>query len=183
MHRTSPVTQVVAIGIGAALFFVLARFVAIPSPIPNTAIALQYAVLAVFAVLYGPIVGVFAGLIGHVLTDATGYSLWFSWEAATAVVGLVVGLLLLRNRIHEGEFGTSTIVRFNLAVVLGHAIAWLLVAPTGDVLIYAEPASKVFAQGVFAFAANSVLTCILGTLILAVYAKTRTKTGSLTLDQ
>lgn len=32
----SPVTQVVAIGIGAALFFVLGRFVAIPTPVPNT---------------------------------------------------------------------------------------------------------------------------------------------------
>lgn len=33
----------VAIGIGAALFFVLGRFVAIPSPVPNTNISLQYA--------------------------------------------------------------------------------------------------------------------------------------------
>ena len=35
----------VAVGIGAALFFVLGRFVAIPSPVPNTNISLQYAVL------------------------------------------------------------------------------------------------------------------------------------------
>lgn len=75
MNRTSPVTQVVAIGIGAALFFVLGRFVAIPSPIPNTSINLQYGVLAVFAVLYGPLVGLFAGLIGHILVDATGFGI------------------------------------------------------------------------------------------------------------
>ena len=170
MHRTSPVTQVVATGIGAALFFVLARFVAIPSPIPNTAIALQYAVLAVFAVLYGPVVGALAGLIGHVLTDATGYGIWFSWELASAVFGLIVGLVMLRHLIHEGEFG-------------GRTVAWLLVAPLGDVLIYSEPASKVFVQGVFAFAANSVLTCVIGTLILLVYARTRTRTGSLTVEK
>ena len=30
------IKTVVAIGIGAALFFVLGRFVAIPSPVPNT---------------------------------------------------------------------------------------------------------------------------------------------------
>ena len=33
------VKTIVAIGIGAALFFVLGRFVAIPSPVPNTNIA------------------------------------------------------------------------------------------------------------------------------------------------
>ena len=41
----------VAIGIGAALFFVLGRFVAIPSPVPNTNISLQYAVLALLAAM------------------------------------------------------------------------------------------------------------------------------------
>ena len=39
------VKSVVAIGIGAALFFVLGK-VAIPSPVPNTNISLQYAVEA-----------------------------------------------------------------------------------------------------------------------------------------
>lgn len=73
--RPSAVTQVVAIGIGAALFFVLGRFAAIPTPIPNTTINIQYALLAVLAVLYGPAVGLLAGLIGHVLIDATGYGI------------------------------------------------------------------------------------------------------------
>ena len=39
------IKTVVAVCIGAALFFVLGRFVAIPSPVPNTNISLQYAVL------------------------------------------------------------------------------------------------------------------------------------------
>ena len=39
--KRSPIVTIVAIGIGAALFFVLGRFVAIPSPVPNTNIALQ----------------------------------------------------------------------------------------------------------------------------------------------
>ena len=36
------VKTIVAIGIGAALFFVLGRFVAIPSPVPNVNICVQY---------------------------------------------------------------------------------------------------------------------------------------------
>ena len=45
-NNNSSIKTVVAVGIGAALFFVLGRFVAIPSPVPNTNISLQYAVLA-----------------------------------------------------------------------------------------------------------------------------------------
>lgn len=182
-HRVSPVTQVVATGIGAALFFVLGRFAAIPSFIPNTSFNIQYAVLAVFAVLYGPVVGFLAGLIGHVLVDATGYGIWFSWELASAVFGLVIGLMLLRNRIHEGEFGWPTALRFTLAVLVAHAISWLVVAPLGDVMIYAEPANKVWVQGVFAFIANSLTAAVIGILILAVYARTRTRTGSLAVEK
>ena len=43
------VKTIVAIGIGAALFFVLGRFVSIPSFIPNTNITTQYGLLVGFA--------------------------------------------------------------------------------------------------------------------------------------
>ena len=46
MKNNNGIKTFVAVGIGAALFFVLGRFVAIPSPVPNTNISLQYAVLA-----------------------------------------------------------------------------------------------------------------------------------------
>lgn len=57
MKSNNSIKTVVAIGIGAALFFVLGRFVAIPSPVPNTNISLQYAVLALLAVMYEPVAG------------------------------------------------------------------------------------------------------------------------------
>ena len=86
--KNDSVKKVVATGIGAALFFVLARFVAIPSGIPNTTITFQYAAQAVFAVLYGPVVGCLSGFIGHVLTDMSWGGVWWSWAFATAVYGL-----------------------------------------------------------------------------------------------
>lgn len=179
VRPVSPVTQVVAIGIGAALFFVLGAFVRVPTPVPNTTINLQYAVLAVFAVLYGPWVGAAIGIIGHLLVDATG-GIWLSWEISSAVFGLVLGLLMLRNRVREGEFSGRTVGRFCVSAVVAHAVAWLLVAPLGDILIYSEPANKVFAQGAVAFIFNALTTCIIGTIILGVYARTRTRSGSLT---
>ncbi|MGO2584660.1 MAG: ECF transporter S component, partial [Brachybacterium tyrofermentans] len=68
-------------------------------------------------------------------------------------------------------------------ILLANGVAWLLIAPLGDVLIYSEPANKVWAQGALAFAANSVTACILATIILSVYARTRTRSGSLSRDQ
>src|SRR5699024_981874 len=130
---------------------VLGRFAAIPTPVPNTPLNIQYALLAVFAVLYGPLVGALIGLIGHVRIAVTGYGIWLSWELSSGVFGLVVGLLVLRHSLADGEFGKGTAVRVNLAILLANAVAWLLVAPLGDVLIYSEPANKVWAQGALAF--------------------------------
>ena len=59
------VKTIVATGIGAALFFVLGRFVAIPSGVPDTNISVQYGLLGFIATVFGPVAGLLAGLIGH----------------------------------------------------------------------------------------------------------------------
>ena len=48
------VRNVVASAILAALVFVLLRFVAIPTPFPDTTLSIYAAVVAFFAVLFGP---------------------------------------------------------------------------------------------------------------------------------
>ncbi|AWB46467.1 ECF-type riboflavin transporter substrate-binding protein [Paenibacillus sp. CAA11] len=174
------IKKVVAIGIGSALFVILGRFGSIPSGIPNTNIETTYAVLALFALLYGPVTGLLIGLIGHTLKDAIFYgSPWFSWVIASAAVGLIVGLFSSRIRIHDGEFGNKEIIRFNLGQIVANALAWFLIAPTFDILIYAEPVNKVYTQGLIAGISNMVTVAILGTLLALAYSKTRTKRGSL----
>ena len=92
--KNSSIKTVVAVGIGAALFFVLGRFVAIPSGIPNTNISLQYAILGMLAALYGPVAGGLIGFIGHTLIDLSrGGSPWWSWVIASTLVGVIVGLV------------------------------------------------------------------------------------------
>ena len=94
MKSNNSIKTVVAVGIGAALFFVLGRFVAIPSPVPNTNISLQYAVLALLAVMYGPVAGGLIGFIGHTLIDLSwGGSPWWSWVITSAFVGVVVAVM------------------------------------------------------------------------------------------
>ena len=116
--KNDSVKKVVATGVGAALFFVLARFVAIPSGIPNTNITFQYAAQAVFAVLYGPVVGCLSGFIGHVLTDMSWGGVWWSWAFATAVYGLIVGAFADKINVKDGDFLKKEGITFVLAVLL-----------------------------------------------------------------
>ncbi|PLR99261.1 ECF-type riboflavin transporter substrate-binding protein [Bacillus sp. T33-2] len=174
---------IVAIGIGTAVFVILGRFASIPSGIPNTSIETSYAFLALMAVVFGPVAGGLIGLIGHALKDALFYgSPWWSWVVVSAVVGLLIGLATRKIDIEEGEFGTRQVVSFNVSQVVVQAIGWFLVAPALDIFIYAEPANKVFVQGIVAGVSNMVTVGVLGTILLVAYAKTRSKTGSLTKE-
>lgn len=52
-------------------------------------------------------------------------------------------------------------------------------APVLDILIYAEPAKKVFAQGAFAAVSNTITGVVVGGLLILAYTKTIAKKGSL----
>ena len=142
-NNNSSIKTVVAVGIGAALFFVLGRFVAIPSPVPNTNISLQYAVLALLAAMYGPVAGGLIGFIGHTLIDLSwGGSPWWSWVIASAFVGVVVGLFSKKLNLQEGEFGKKQAALFALANIVAHLLAWVLVAPVLDIAISPSPSRR-----------------------------------------
>lgn len=177
------IKEVVAIGIGTALFVALTE-VQIPLGfIPNTALQPRAALLAFLAAVFGPIVGGVVGLLGHALGDALFYgSIWWSWVIPEAVLGVIVGVFAAKFAIKDGGFDKSKIILFNIVQVVGNAIAWIIVAPVLDILIYAEPANKVFIQGVFAFLGNIIITAILGTLIAVGYAKIGAKSSSLSKE-
>ena len=63
------IKEVVATGIGAALFVVIGM-ISIPTPVPNTSIQLQYAVQALFSVVFCPVVGLLIGVFCDVLKYA-----------------------------------------------------------------------------------------------------------------
>ena len=146
MKNKFGIKEVVAIGIGTALFVALTE-VQIPLGfIPNTALQPRAALLAFLAAVFGPIVGGVVGLLGHALGDA------------------------------------KNIVLFNIVQVVANAVAWILVAPVLDIVIYAEPANKVFAQGAWAFLGNIIIAGILGSLIAVGYSKIGGKSSSLSKE-
>ena len=177
------VKTIVAIGIGAALFFVLGRFVAIPSPVPNVNICVQYGLLAFMSVVYGPVAGALIGFIGHARIDFSyGWGVWWSWVIASGVFGLLVGLSAKLLKMNEAEMGKKGLVKFNIGQVGAHVICWGGVAPVLDILMYNEPLDKLCAQGLFSGISNAVTTAIVGSLLCVAYAATKTKAGSLTKE-
>lgn len=179
-HEGLSVKNVVAIGIGSAIYVILARFTSIPTPIPNTNIELVFPFLAFFAAIYGAKVGFAVGFIGHALSDFIMYGqTWWSWVLATGILGMLIGLASKKLDLKNGIFGLKQIILFNVVQIVANAIAWILVAPIGDIIIYSEPANKVFVQGISATISNGVTIIIVGTILLKAYAGTKIKKGSL----
>ncbi len=174
---------IVATALGAALFMVLSMFVKVPTGIPNTQIQTSYGVCSFFAALFGPIAGALSAFIGHALSDGVQYgSPWWSWVIASGVSGFFYGIAYPKLKVDEGIFTGKDIAVFNIIQVIGNAIAWIVIAPVLDIVIYAEPANLVFTQGVAAAIGNAVSVAVIGTLLLFIYSKTRSQKGSLSKE-
>ena len=151
--------------------------------IPNTALQPRAALMAFLAAVFGPVVGGIVGLLGHALGDALFYgSVWWSWVFPEMVAGVAIGLFAKKFAIKDGGFAVKEIILFNIVQIIANGLAWILVAPVLDIVIYAEPAGKVFAQGAWAFLGNIIIVGILGTLIAVGYSKIGGKTSSLSRE-
>lgn len=104
---------------------------------------------------------------------------WWSWVLATGVLGLIIGLASKKLDLKNGIFGIKQILLFNITQIIANIIAWIIVAPIGDIIIYSEPVNKVFVQGISATLSNGITILIVGTLLLKAYAGTKIKKGSL----
>ncbi len=177
------VKSIVAIGIGAALFFVLGRFVSIPSPVPNTSITVQYGLLAFMSVVYGPVAGALIGFVGHTLIDfAAGWGIWWSWVVASGIFGALMGLSAKVLKMDSAEMGKKGLIKFNIAAVVCNLLCWMVAAPVLDVYMMGEPWDKLIAQGLMTGVSNSLTTIVVGSLLCVAYAATQTKAGSLSKE-
>ncbi|MCD8300525.1 MAG: ECF-type riboflavin transporter substrate-binding protein [Clostridiales bacterium] len=182
MFRKIGIKDVVAIGIGTALFVALTA-IQIPIGIPNTYLQPRMAILAFLSAIYGPLVGAIVGFLGHTLGDAIFYgSVWWSWVFPEIIVGAGIGLFAKRYAIKDGGFNRKKLVLFNASQIIANLIAWIVVAPALDIVIYAEPKNKVFIQGTFAWLGNIIIILILGSILCFGYSRIRTKSSSLTKE-
>ncbi|MBR4162392.1 MAG: ECF-type riboflavin transporter substrate-binding protein [Solobacterium sp.] len=185
MNSKFSTKTIVATGLGAAVFFLFFNFVKIPSPVPETNLQIAYGISCFFAAIFGPLAGFLIGFVGHALSDFISYgSPWWSWVVASGISALVVGFVSgkIAPAVEEGRFTFNEMKIFAIAAVIGNALAWLLVAPVLDIVIYAEPVSTVFLQGITAFILDAIVSCVIGIILLKAYASTKTGQGSLSRD-
>ncbi|MCR4739456.1 MAG: ECF-type riboflavin transporter substrate-binding protein [Lachnospiraceae bacterium] len=174
------IREVVAAGIGTALFVALTEIQIPLGFVPNTALQPRVALLGFFAAVFGPIVGGIVGLLGHALGDALFYGgVWWSWVIPEAIVGIAIGLFVDRYKVKEGGFDRNAVITFNIVQIASQAVAWIVAAPLLDIVIYKEPVNKVFVQGFFAFLGNIIIACILGSLLCYGYSMIGAKSDSL----
>ena len=174
---------IVATGIGAALFTLLFMYVKVPTGIPETDVQTAYGVGSFFAAMFGPIAGFLIAFIGHAISDATQYgSPWWSWVIASGVSCFIVGLVYPKLKVDEGRFNLKDCILFNVCQILANVIAWIVVAPILDIVIYSEPSNLVFTQGAVAALWNAISMGVIGSILLLLYSKTRSGQGTLTKE-
>ena len=170
----------VGTALGAALFTVLFMFVKVPTGIPETEIQTAYGVGAFFAGLFGPIAGALIAFIGHALSDTIQYgSPWWSWIIASAVSGFLFGMVYNKLKVDEGIFTWKDCLKFNVCQIIANVVAWIVVAPVLDIVMYGEPVNLVFTQGAVAALCNAISAGVIGSLLLFAYSKIRAPKGSL----
>ncbi|MFA0549588.1 ECF-type riboflavin transporter substrate-binding protein [Vibrio lentus] len=173
---------VVVIAIGAALYGIggLPMF-GVPV-FANTTLKPAMAVLALFSVLFGPIVGFLVGFIGHWVTDLfAGWGVWLTWVLGSGIVGMVIGLfpMMTKNRLQQGELPMKDFVLFVILALAGNVVGYGSSAFL-DTILYAEPFTKVFTQLSIIAAGNTVLIAVVGFLILKSVAKRNKQSRNLT---
>ena len=169
--------DVVAVGIGAALYGVLSM-ISIPIG-PNTSFRLAIAVLVIFGGLFGPVVGFLVGFIGHALNDGLMWgSIWWSWVFLSAVIGLFSGLVAMDGDcdVRGGKLEKKHILKMYIYAVAGIVVG-SLVAYAGDVFLYGEPADKVWLQIILASISNLGVIAVVGIPAVIALAKRNNKGG------
>jgi energy-coupling factor transport system substrate-specific component len=145
--------------------------------VPDTYLNLSAVIVTVFAAAFGPVAGFLISFIGHTLTDLTLGQVWWSWVIADAAYGLLTGLFWKAYKIEEGGFGIKNAIAFNIIQILANMVAWLAIAPTLDILFYAQEVEHVYLQGLTAGGLNSMVVLIFGTILAVGYSRIRRSAG------
>ncbi len=175
--------MVVTVSIGAALYGVTS-LVGIPIG-PNTQIRPSIAILTLFSVYFGPVVGFLVGFIGHILTDMlAGWGMWLHWELVSGIFGFAAGLVFLFPgfNIKCGLYNKFHIIFLALMGVVGFLLGYALSGIT-DIILMGEPPSKVFFQVTVIFATNSFVFLFFSIPIVISFLFANRKNSSLEVEK
>lgn len=173
---------IVTISIAAALYGIIG-LVGIPIG-PNVQLRPSIIVLTIFAVYFGPIVGLIAGFLGNMLTDLlAGWGIWWTWELASGIFGFFCGLVyLFKNfNIRYGQCNRFHIVFLIVTAILGF-VAGYAFAGINDILVMGEPPRKIFVQVAIILGTNSLVFLLLALPIILGFIKTNSRHTNLKVE-
>ena len=174
---------VVTISIGAALYGVIG-LVGIPIG-PNVQIRPAILILTIFSAFFGPVVGFYAGLFGHILTDLlAGWGLWWNWELSSGIYGFCAGLVCLFRGfdIKQGLYKTWHIVFFCITTIFGFFIGYIT-AGVLDIILMGEPPKKIVYQVCIVALTNSLVFLFFTVPIIVGFLKTNKKNCNLVIEE
>jgi uncharacterized membrane protein len=125
---------IVYAAIGAALYGVLGLFDFLLPGTGNVSIRPAFSLVAFFGYAFGPIVGLFTGLVGNALGDQLhgyGFTTYWNWSLANGLVGLLAGLAPL----YLGAFTSSSEISRR---ALGGAIAGVVASIVGFLFVFTD---------------------------------------------
>jgi len=175
--------MVVTVGIGAALYGVLG-LVGIPIG-PNVELKPAMLVLALFSIMFGPVIGFLVGAIGHFLTDLlAGWGLWWDWELSSGIIGFFIGLITLFKGFNfkYGKFRYYHMIIYTILAGGGSVVAYLF-AGYMDVLLMGEAPTKILVQVVLITTTNVIIMVGFGVPIIVGIMKANNKHTNLVIEE
>ena len=121
---------IVYAAIGAALYGVLGLFDFLLPGTTNVSVRPAFSLVAFFGYAFGPVAGLFVGLVGNAITDQLhgyGFLTYWNWSLANGLAGLIAGLAPLyvarwvNGNIRDRAIGGA------IAGVVGSIIGFLFV--------------------------------------------------------
>lgn len=173
--KLSKIQSIAVYAMGAALFVVVGC--ALPIPIPNTTahIDLGYAVMSIFAYLFGPIAGLAVGGLGRFLEDMILFGSIGSpgWLIASICIGLLIGFIFKWSK----QRGKSTVCKIIslLCILLVNAVFLIGFAPFISSIWNGVPYVAKLPSGISAFITNSISIIVIGLPIAKILEKNKHK--------
>jgi uncharacterized membrane protein len=161
---------IVYAAIGAALYGVLSLFSFLLPGTSNVTVRPAFALVPFFGYSFGPLVGLFTGLVGNMIGDQLagfGFLTYWNWSLANGLAGLVAGLApLYISQMMDGPISRRAIGGA-IAGIVGTIIGFLFVF--SDIFVGGQSFDAILTTGYIPLVIADVLTSLILVPIL-VYA-------------
>lgn len=153
------IKKLCAIGLGIALYVVLALCLQVPV-FENYYLCLGYVAMAVYCYSFGPWAGAAVGSLGVVLYCLliNGLRGMPGWALGNLLIGIALGLTFRYTR----KIGSAPLrwALDALAVVIATAVGILLLKSFTECVLYAQPMLVRIAKNIYAFVADVVMLLV-----------------------